>query len=330
LGGALAVILAAAPGAQAQIPFGANLNRPANANFDCRVMLLPDYLGRPSFAFPTNADTCTWMAAGTATNSSESTLVPPGRGTVVRVSVRVGPVTGPMQIAVLRSIRDANSTQSPACCTEVAATGAFQPAPQAVTTINTALPVKADRVPDPINNAIAFDALGVTVLAPGVPAPLSDTGNYAPLTAPLANAWYPAFAPNQTRADSAGNVGFQLLLQGLWVPGIANAGAGQISLIQPVASVVRGNAIISIACNQARPCLGFVRLGPSAIAGKKGKKPIYGKRRFKIKAHKRKTLKVALTRSGRKLLAKKKSSKVGLVGTLAGKRNLSAKITLKR
>jgi hypothetical protein len=325
---ALAIVLAAT--AQAQIPFGANLNRPANANFDCRVMLLPDYLGRPSFAYPTNADTCTWMAAGTASNSSEATLVPPGRGTVVRIRVRVGPVTGPMQVVVLRGVRDPSSTGFPVCCRQVAQTGAFQPAPQAVTTINTALPVKKDVVPNPISNAVDFDAIALSVLAPGVPIPLSDTGNYAPLTAPIANSYYPAFGPGQERADYTGNVGFQVLLQGDWVPGIANAGAGQISLIQPVASVIRGNAIVSIACNQARPCLGFVRLGPSAIAGKKGKRPTYGKRKFKIKAHKTKKVKVSLTRSGRRLVSAKKRSKVGLVGTLDGKRNLATKITLKR
>ena len=62
-------------------------------------------------------------------------MVPPGNGTIVMVRVRVGAITGPMQVVVLRAVRSAQGpVQIPkdggaganvACCTEVGRSAAF-------------------------------------------------------------------------------------------------------------------------------------------------------------------------------------------------------------
>ena len=54
-------------------------------------------------------------------------------------------------------------------CTEVGRTPVSTPAPNAVTTVDTALAVRKDVVPDPVNNTLTFDALALSVLAPSVP-----------------------------------------------------------------------------------------------------------------------------------------------------------------
>src|SRR5688572_31078488 len=80
------------------VTFGADLSQVPNADFDCTVV--------PPFNFSTGVDTCTWWTTSTVAGSaSQSLVVPSGGGVVKRVRVRVGPVTGPMQVVTLRSIR---------------------------------------------------------------------------------------------------------------------------------------------------------------------------------------------------------------------------------
>ena len=99
--------------------------------------------------------------------------------------------------------------------------------------------MKADIVPNPITEAFDFDILALSVLAPGVPIPVHDTGNYQDISGPTSGIYFPAIAPGQTRADSFGTVGFQLLLQADWVPVQTGGGGGTspaaITLAVPVA-----------------------------------------------------------------------------------------------
>ena len=84
-----------------------------------------------------------------------------------------------MQVVVLRSFRDFFSTD-PGLLHRGRAHAAFTPAPNAVTTIQTALPVRKDTVPDPINRTVTFDSLALSVLAPDVPVPAFDSGRHDP------------------------------------------------------------------------------------------------------------------------------------------------------
>lgn len=200
-----------APAAQA-VFFGADLRRPANARFDCTVIpsaVLP---------LPSGAGTCTWFSTGTATSSREGFNVPAGRGRVVRVLVKAGPVTGPMRVVVLRSVRDPLSTAAPACCRERLRSRVFTPRPNATTRIRVSFPVRNDRVPNPVSGAVSFDTLALNVLAPGVPIPAHDTGATDALTAPLGGAFFPRLRPGQLRADVTGTLGYQVLLRAEWLP----------------------------------------------------------------------------------------------------------------
>ncbi len=208
---ALVVAGTAASAAPAHaLRFGADLRRPANAQFGCTV--IPGILPLPS-----GAATCTWFSAGTAGNQREGFNVPAGRGTVRRVRVKVGPVTGPMRIVVLRSVRSAQGGVA-LCCRERLRSRAFTPRANAVSTVRVAFAVRNDRVPNPVSEAFSFDTLALSVLAPGVPVPAHDTGILDPLAAPISAAFFPALRARQERADSTGTTGFQVLLNADWLP----------------------------------------------------------------------------------------------------------------
>ena len=67
LAAALALLCAVAPAARA-VPFGADLNLPANVNFDCTVLPGPPPFGGGFTVLPSNAATCTWLNYGTVNN----------------------------------------------------------------------------------------------------------------------------------------------------------------------------------------------------------------------------------------------------------------------
>src|SRR5580765_8241600 len=124
------VLLLLAPAGASAVVFGANLNRPANATFDCRGYPV----GGPAYFFqPTNANTCTWIGAGTTSFDLTETFGVPAAGVVNAVRVKVGPVTGPMQVTVLRSYRPTGVGTGFQCCFHAGETAVFTPAPNAVT-----------------------------------------------------------------------------------------------------------------------------------------------------------------------------------------------------
>lgn len=266
------------------ITFGADLNRPVTYRFDCGAGPGVDAFGG-QFIYFTNVSTCTWIAAGRNGGQAENSLVPSGVGTVTNVRVKVGPITGPMQVVVLRAIRSALGPVDPmgfdpmgnpvpgpgvnvACCAEVGRSGVFTPAPNAITNVAVNLPVKADIVPNPITLAYDFDLLGLSVLAPGVPVPVHDTGNYQDITGPASAIYFPAIGPQQERADTFGTVGYQLLMQADWVPVQGGVpGGGIVTLVVPVATVQQNFLLLSLACNQATPCVGALRIQNQGAAG---------------------------------------------------------------
>ncbi len=335
-----AALLTPAAGA---VPFGTDLSLPPNTNIDCTVLPLPPPGFQPGFTVvPSGAGTCTWMAAGSALNPQANTFVAPVAGTVTAVSVRIGQVTGPMQVVVLRSVRDFFSTQPPICCTEVARSQVFTPAPNGVTTVATALPVRKDVVPDPINRTVVFDTLALSVLAPGVPVPLFDTGSHDPanLAIPSAVAFFPAIAPNTERFgfSGAGVGGFQVLMAADVTPSATTNPAPQGNVTAPVALVGRRLAVnngavrLPIRCSLLTgACTGTVRLANGAQAAATiAAVKTYGKGKVRIPAGKQARVKVKLTKAGRKLLRRKRTAKVWVNAVIGGTKVRSKRYTLKR
>jgi hypothetical protein len=329
------------------IPFGADLNQPANAAFDCSVLPLPNALGNGFVIVPSGQPTCTWMSVGTVANPQAGTFLAPVAGTVTRIGVRVGSVTGPMQVVVMRAFRDFNSTASPVCCTEVGRTPVFTPAPNAVTTIDTALAVRKDVVPDPVINTVTFDSLALSVLAPNGPVPAFDTGRHDPgdFGIPTAVVYHPAVGPGQERFLSSGVGGFQVLMAADVTPaatgaGPAPAGGGTapaaIRLVQPAVSVRNGIAPVLIRCDLATGrCTGTLRLqsrnaARGAAAGRAARTVTYGTGRISIAAGHRARVRVHLSKAGRRLVRAHRSAKVWVNATVGGKRMAATRLTLKR
>jgi hypothetical protein len=241
-----------------------------------------------------------------------------------------------MQVVVLRAVRavddpmanppDAMGNPVPgpstnvSCCFEVGRSGIFTPAPNAITNVAVNLPVKADIVPNPISLAYDFDLLGLSVLAPGVPVPVHDTGRYQDITGPASLIYFPAIAPGQERADSFGTVGYQPLLQADWVPVQGGVpGGAVITLAVPVATVQQNFLLLSLVCNQATPCVGALRIQNQGAAGggitnaRAGRKPrtlTFAKSQFNIPPGQTQQVPAKLTRKGKRML--KKSERPGL------------------
>jgi hypothetical protein len=334
---AVALVASRAPAPAQVITFGADLNRPVNYRFDCGVGPGVDAFGG-LFLYPTNVTTCTWIGVGRNFGQAESFLVPSGVGTVTNVRVKVGPITGPMQVVVLRAIRSAQDPMNPlppdpsdppvlgpgvnvACCFEVGRSAPFVPAANAITNVAVNLPVKADIVPNPISLAYDFDLLGLSILAPGVPIPAHDTGNYQNLAGPGALIYFPAIGPGQERADSFGTGGFQPLLQADWVPvqvGGGGTSPAVVTLALPVATVQQNFLLLSLLCNQATPCVGGLRVQNQGVAAggnaaalaagrarvKRPRMVTFGKAEFTIPPGQIQEVPAKLTRKGKKMLRK--------------------------
>jgi hypothetical protein len=347
-----ALVAAALASPAHAVPFGANLNQPANVTFDCTVLPGPPPGFEPGFTvLPSGFPTCTWMSTGSVTNAQAGTFVVPVAGTVTQVSVRVGAVTGPMQVVVMRAFRDFFSTASPICCTEVARTPPFTPTPNAVTTIATALPVRKDTLPDPINRSVTFDMLALSVLAPNVPVPAFDSGSHDPanFAIPGAVVYHPAVGPSQERFTSSGVGGFQVLMAADVTPSPTGAGpvpqvpagvgpgiTAPIALVGRVLAVNNGAVRLPIRCSLATGrCIGTVRLqsgaiGVAATAAKKRRLKTFGSARVSIPAGKQATVRVRLNKAGRKLVRSKRRVKVWANASVGGKRVAPVRMTLRR
>lgn len=133
----------------AAIPIGASLTQAPNAALTC-----PDgWPPAPTF-FPlpninTGRATCTWTHSDISGGQS---LHVPVSGTIIAVRVRVGRVTGPMQVAILRSLYQNTVTPGQptfGCCSAVAVSVPFVPTANAITTVPVNLPVIVDPTPAP-------------------------------------------------------------------------------------------------------------------------------------------------------------------------------------
>jgi hypothetical protein len=211
----LAGLLVAAQPAAA-IPFGTNLNRPPSL----AAGFCPDFV---PFT-PQVGLTCAWQSVNLQTG--ESPFPPAGTGVVTRISVRVGASTGPMQMVVLRGLRDPNLIPSDpnaengfpgsanyVCCKAVAFSQVFVPTPGTTSTFAVNLPTRNDLAPDPTTNKYVGDFLALQVLAPNVRIPAAaDPGA-------IAGGFFPAWqAPGEERAGVYGQGGMAVLFNGDWTP----------------------------------------------------------------------------------------------------------------
>lgn len=189
-------LLACAPASAGAVTFGADLGNAPNATLTCNQGVPPLFItgvGSPS---------CLWF-------SISPTPYAPASGNVTAVHVRVGAVTGPMQVVVMRSLYQ-NKAGDPghpyfACCFVERYGAAFTPQANTVTTVATNLPMTEEPTPGPedFTTNAAGDFIALSVLAPNVPIPVfvdnanADSGFYpapteASFTAPSPNPLFPS------------------------------------------------------------------------------------------------------------------------------------------
>jgi hypothetical protein len=323
----LLAALAATPSlAAASITFGANLAREPNNTATCITVQV----------FPIYGPNCSVESINPATG--ESSAPPAGEGVVSLFRVRVGPITGPMQIAEEEALRKDNPGDpghpTYACCKLVALSQVFTPAPNTVTTIPVNFRTKQDLAPEE-SGYYVDDHFSLSVLAENVPIPAAIDPNAS------VGIWYPAWQTvGEERAGIYGTSGGTVLFNGEWdpVPGAAPAGAGAGAPVGPVrlpltvpdiARILNGRALLPLVCNLSQACRGLLQLqnragGAARLfaqlrpGNRKPKAITYASTSFNIPAGDKRTVKAKLKAAGKQLLKRNPKAKVWLNVSLKG------------
>lgn len=180
---------------------GADLSRPANSTRTCETGFFdPDLIAGTGFPYQPFAS-CTWWSTGSI-QGAETAVVPFGGGTVRRVRVKVGAVTGRMQVVALRLMRHPGHLGDPACCFPAGHGPVFVPAANTTTALPVDIPVKHET--DPRTGIVNYDVLALSVLDDDVPVPAHATndGGFAGLVAGM----FPAYVPGEERTAGHGTV----------------------------------------------------------------------------------------------------------------------------
>ena len=312
-------------GAQAQT-FGADLGAAANNTGTCASLL---------------ATSCTFFSGVPGPS-----FYAPANGTVTAVRVKVGPVTGPMQIVVMRSLYQ-NKAGDPghpyfACCFVERYGPTFTPAANSVTSVPTSLPMVEDPTPPPddtLTNARG-DFLALSVLAANVPIPanldnVSGYSGFAPAPTPATT---PAPSPNPIFATSNG-LGYHVMMSADLSPGSGGGGGGGGTNAPGTAAaplriagggqLIGTTASIPLTCVLTTACEGVLRLTNGRVTAARTRVRLYGKKRYKIPAGKRRRVKVGLNAAGRRKLGKRSALTVTATTTI-GSRVVSRRVKLKR
>lgn len=353
---AVALVCATGPSvAQAQdtpVTFGPDLSQlVVNNTNDCTVdpLILPP--GNPY----TGAPSCTWTSSD-PTNSLGGQLPPGGNGTISQVMIKVGAVTGPMQVVIMQA--EFQQVDVPyvhyiiSCCTDVGQSAPFTPAADAISTEPVNLPVEVDTTPNPANGLQTVDLVGLSVLEDGVPVPAADETTLAPeYDQPTLDVEEPAMQDNGVPQLADDGTGYLVAMDSVWVPqspGAPTPGpnptapgpnptapstAGGLGLT-PVfsfpstgtpARVSGQNALVDLACGATgAACHGAVSLqsapahATGAHAASKSKVTTYARGSFSLTAGQTHAVKAKLSGTGRTLAREHKRLKVWINVTLSG------------
>jgi hypothetical protein len=250
-------MLLCVPTAASAVTFGADLNQPANNPITCADgwpnQLYPLYkFGEPFYNAGSNS--CMWTGS-----SAAQTLYAPSSGTVTAVRVKVGPVSGQMQIVVVRTLyRNTFEPGKPelACCVIERYGPALTPQANAVTTVPTSLPMIEEPTPPPTDTTTiaADDLLALEVLEPNVPVPAYTATAGASEAAIPDFAWFPAPSAAGVPAPSSNVVSYNGDFSGYQVLMNAELGGGGNPNPGP------NPKPIPPALQQVLPVLGFPKL----------------------------------------------------------------------
>jgi hypothetical protein len=335
--------------------FGADLGQPANNPITCAD-------GWPNQLYPFGGypfydagnGSCMWTGS-----SAAQTLYAPSSGTVTAVRVKVGAVSGPMQIVVIRTLY--KNTFQPgkpelACCVIEHYGPTFTPQANAVSTVSTSLSMVEEPTPPPADTTTvaAGDLLALEVLEPNVPVPAYTATGGASEAAIPDFAWFPAPSQAGTPAPSPNVVSYNGDFSGYQVLMNAEMGAGPNPKPSPnpnptppalqqalpalafpnlTVPVKNGRVTLPLQCSGAN-CVGNVSLQNAeqpgatiASAKHKSKSITYGSGVVNIPVGVKGKVTIKLNSAGKRA-ARHKRLKVWANFTL-GARKLSKRITLR-
>jgi len=331
----VAMALLALPASAGALTFGANLDQ-RNANSTATCGYPPYYPG-----FYMLGNSCTfWSTATPAGQASETQVVPlpdPAvhgnqSGTITAVRVKTGPYqAGPAKLTVLRAHRVVNGGEA-ACCVGRAESAQFTLTSNSIVNVATDLPVESSY--DAAQRIYTYDTLALSVLDPTTPIPgefSGDPNGYC------STGYFPYVQTGQERfTGDYGICGFIVLMQAdMTIKG----GDDTPTLRFPTARgrIVGRTARIPLDCAGNVICEGILRLQnagarqQSAARSTKARKAVtYGTGSFKIAPGGRKTVKVKLSKRGKRLVRGRRTARVDASATPNGGKITFRKIRLKR
>jgi hypothetical protein len=308
----------------------------------------------------TGQSTCMWWSTqyGPSGQPIANTYVPRGSGAVTRVRVRSGSAPAPLRFAIV-------SSGSGLCCTTKQVSPPLQPAPNQVNQFAVNLP--AGSGVGTAQGSQINDILVVVAAGPGS-LPVNDRGAHgflfgSPANQAQASFLHPALALGESNTDVGIMDGYEVLLQYDWcgVPGTlsnpvptppanpqtaclgapaapppaapapapAAAPRAPLRALAALATVRRNVAALRLRCLLATTCAGRVRLRPRSAGAAAAAAKTYGSARYRIKPRRSATVKVKLTKAGRKALRRKRKLPVNAVISSGGT-SWILKLTLKR
>lgn len=198
---AAVAVCAVAPAQGWAVTFGTDLGRAPDNTTACNQIL-----------FLNPIPTCSTTSNDPTTG--EQLRPPVGRGIVTVVRVRVGPVTGPMQVVVQQALRADNPVEpgkpTYACCQAIRVSQVFTPAANATTTVRVNLPIRQDLAPDPVSGLYTDQHLALSVLAPNVPIPAASSPNSG------YSIFFPAWQAGEERAGPYSSLGAAVTMNADW------------------------------------------------------------------------------------------------------------------
>jgi hypothetical protein len=338
-----AVALLGLPASAGATTFGANLDqRTANSTATCGY---PPYY--PGF-FPLDSS-CTFFSTATPTgNASETQVVPlpdPAiygnqSGKISEVRIKTGPYqSGPAKLTVLRAHRLFNGGEA-TCCIGQSESAQFTLTSNSIVHVNTDLTVESKY--DSTLHIYTYDTLALTVLDADTPIPAAFSGDP---NGYCSTGYLPFVGVGQERfAGDYSVCGFLVLMQADMnvnptpgpTPGPTPNPNATITFPTANGRLAGRAAQIALECAGNAACEGILRLqnaaagGTAAARASRARKLVtYGKAAFKFAAGKRQTIKVKLSKRGKKFFRHRRKARVFANATL-GAKVFSKKIALKK
>jgi len=319
----LVAALLALPASAAALTFGANLDqRNPNSTATCGY---PPYY--PGF-FPLG-NSCTFFSTATPTGQASETQVVPlpdpavhgnQSGTITAIRVKTGPYqAGPAKLTALRAHRTFNGGEA-ACCVGQAESAQFTLTPNSIVNVATNLPVESRY--DAAQHIYTYDILALSVLDATTPIPAEFSGDP---NGYCSTGYFPYVQTGQERlSGDYGICGFLVLMQAdMTIKG--DTGTPKLKFPTARGRIAGRTARIPLECAGNVICEGILRLQnkgarqPTAARSKKSRKVVtYGTGSFKIAPGGSQTVKVKLSKRGKKLVRGRKRVSVYANATPSG------------